>query len=276
MLSKDPNITTLHVQQRSVLPKVVVAPLAPEQGSLALNTPDNSLYYADGVGWRRLLDSQVALAGDVTGPITSNTVVRLQNRPILATAPTANQFLVSNGISWAPTSLATITRVHEDFCQGAVSPALPPATVPNQFARFSNRVNIIQGTNARFGIFVSRDYVKTAFPGLTMCSLVFQMQVSDDAGGFGGYIKTVNDPTTYQSIGATILGMTDVAYPAPLATGLAPTIVSTTNTATPGDPTSTTGFVSINGVNVAIASGFLFVGVAGTISGWTGSFFWSV
>jgi len=42
------------------------------------------------------------LAGDVTGPITSNTVVKLQGRDVTTTAPTSGQVLKWNGSAWAP------------------------------------------------------------------------------------------------------------------------------------------------------------------------------
>lgn len=323
MLSKDPTPTTLKVQHTLELPKVVVATETPSRGSLALNTPDEHLYYADGTVWHELvagddqlvgdtvgpLDGSVpntvvaiqhvpvsaaapaagqaltyngaawapaSLASDVTGALTNNTVARIRNFPVVAGAPAANQFLVSNGVAWAPTTLATITKVHEDFCQGAVAPELPPGTVPNQFARFVNKVNIIQGSNANFGIYISRDYVKTMFPGLTMCSLIFQIQVSDDNGGNGGYTKVVNDADSFQGISSDVTNMIDVAYPAPLATGLSPTIVSDANSVTPGSPTTTTGFVAISGLGINFDTGFLYLGVSGTLHGWSGTYCWSV
>lgn len=42
------------------------------------------------------------LGGDVTGSSGANTVVRLQNRNILATAPTTSQAVIYNGSAWAP------------------------------------------------------------------------------------------------------------------------------------------------------------------------------
>lgn len=46
------------------------------------------------------------LSGDATGPIGSNTVVRLQGRDISSTAPVANQVLSWNGSQWVPTTMS--------------------------------------------------------------------------------------------------------------------------------------------------------------------------
>ena len=50
----------------------------------------------------------ITLAGDVTGPTGSNTVVGLQNRTLAATAPTAGQFIGWNAIlsQWEPVTFA--------------------------------------------------------------------------------------------------------------------------------------------------------------------------
>lgn len=47
----------------------------------------------------------ITLAGDVTGLSDTNTVVKLQNRSVLSTAPTSGQPLTYNGTAWAPASL---------------------------------------------------------------------------------------------------------------------------------------------------------------------------
>lgn len=66
---------------------------------------------ADGtVGtWKRLMAnddiSALTLAGDVTGPLTSNTVAKIQGRDVLNTAPSNNQVLTWNGTAWEPTTI---------------------------------------------------------------------------------------------------------------------------------------------------------------------------
>jgi len=47
------------------------------------------------------------LLGDVTGPIASNTVIRLQNNPILNTTPSSGQVLTWNGAAWTPANTVT-------------------------------------------------------------------------------------------------------------------------------------------------------------------------
>ena len=47
-----------------------------------------------------------AMAGDVSGTMTSSTVVRMQSRPVASTAPTTGQVLAWNGTQWAPATAA--------------------------------------------------------------------------------------------------------------------------------------------------------------------------
>lgn len=129
MISKDPSVTTLQTRQNTILPKGVVAPLAPIQGSLALNTPDNKLYYANGSTWQQVLDSQSALAGDVTGTLAANTVARVQGRPVLATAPTVGQALIWNGTAWAPTPVASSGPAGGSLSGTYPNPGLAPSGV---------------------------------------------------------------------------------------------------------------------------------------------------
>ncbi|WP_374028910.1 beta strand repeat-containing protein [Bdellovibrio bacteriovorus] len=61
----------------------------------------------------------VGLAGDVTGSIGASKVVALQNQPVDATAPSANQVLQWDGSKWAPANLpagnpGTITALTGD------------------------------------------------------------------------------------------------------------------------------------------------------------------
>lgn len=60
-----------------------------------------------------------SLAGDVTGSMSANKVVALQNQPVDATTPSANQVLQWDGAKWAPTTLeagnpGTITALTGD------------------------------------------------------------------------------------------------------------------------------------------------------------------
>jgi hypothetical protein len=50
-------------------------------------------------------DASVTVGGDLAGPIAEATVEKLQNRSVLATAPSAGQALVWDGAAWAPTTI---------------------------------------------------------------------------------------------------------------------------------------------------------------------------
>lgn len=74
----------------------------------------------------------VGLAGDVTGSIGASKVVALQNQPVDATAPSANQVLQWDGSKWAPATLpagnpGTITALTGDV--SASGSGSVPATV---------------------------------------------------------------------------------------------------------------------------------------------------
>lgn len=43
-----------------------------------------------------------ALAGDVVGPTSGNTVTRIQGRPVSSTAPSLNQAMIWTGAAWGP------------------------------------------------------------------------------------------------------------------------------------------------------------------------------
>jgi len=62
-------------------------------------TANGQVYMWNGASW-----TLQTLAGDVTGPINANTVVKLQNRTLAATLPTNGQVLTwNNGLSqWEP------------------------------------------------------------------------------------------------------------------------------------------------------------------------------
>ena len=59
--------------------------------------------------WKRLMAnddiSALALAGDVTGSLTANTVTKIQGRDVLNTAPNNNQVLAWSGVAWQPTTI---------------------------------------------------------------------------------------------------------------------------------------------------------------------------
>ncbi|MBK9322587.1 MAG: hypothetical protein IPM97_06475 [Bdellovibrionaceae bacterium] len=52
------------------------------------------------------LPNSTSLSGDVTGALSTNTVVKIQNQAVSATAPTNGQVLTFNGTAWAPTTPA--------------------------------------------------------------------------------------------------------------------------------------------------------------------------
>lgn len=72
--------------------------------SLTLSAGAFAWVYSNGQTWRQALTSgTITLAGDVTGPAGSNTVVKLQNRSLAATAPAVYQLLRSlDGSTWQP------------------------------------------------------------------------------------------------------------------------------------------------------------------------------
>lgn len=59
----------------------------------------------DGAQWEAapIPTPVVTLAGDVTGPASSNTVEAIQNTPVSAAAPSTNDVLLYSGTEWVPT-----------------------------------------------------------------------------------------------------------------------------------------------------------------------------
>ena len=60
-----------------------------------------------------------SLNGDVTGAVGSNTVIRIQGRPIDSSAPSSGQALVWNGSAWTPTTIVTNPILNGDVTGNA-------------------------------------------------------------------------------------------------------------------------------------------------------------
>ncbi len=86
-----------------------------------------------------------SLSGDVTGQAGSNTVARIQGRPISSTAPNTDQVLQWNGSSWAP---ATVGGSSYSNCGRANTPDNQDKLLA------SNDINLCPGT-AQFGVSTS-------------------------------------------------------------------------------------------------------------------------
>ncbi|WP_413943142.1 beta strand repeat-containing protein [Bdellovibrio sp. HCB-162] len=68
-------------------------------------TASETMYWSSATGNFQCQAINVGLAGDVTGSIGASKVVALQNQPVDATAPTANQVLQWDGAKWMPATL---------------------------------------------------------------------------------------------------------------------------------------------------------------------------
>lgn len=131
LYSKRDGLFSLYPQQRTLVRPtgVVPSPVAYSPGAnsyspppdgdavslngirVCTNAPTNGqvlVYNSTNNCWEPSTLS-VTLAGDVTGPSSSNTVVKLQNRDLASTAPTTNQFLGWNAATskWEPRSIAS-------------------------------------------------------------------------------------------------------------------------------------------------------------------------
>ena len=68
--------------------------------------------------------SSVTLAGDVTGPSSSNTVAKINGSPLgTTTGATTGQYLAWNGSAWVPTTAAAGGVTSFNTRTGAVVPA---------------------------------------------------------------------------------------------------------------------------------------------------------
>ncbi|WP_426486149.1 hypothetical protein [Flavobacterium sp. 2] len=88
------------------LSDIVTVP-SPATGLIVYNTglgglATQGIYQWKGSAWYLILDSSVALSGDVTGTLGANTVSKLQGVNVSATAPVVNQILRYNGTQWLP------------------------------------------------------------------------------------------------------------------------------------------------------------------------------
>ncbi len=97
--------------------------------------------------WGASAPSGGTLAGDVTGAAGANTVVRLQNRPMLSTAPTTGQVLGWTGANWAPitaggsgtvTSVATGTGLTGGTITTTGTISLTPGSATGQVMTWDN------------------------------------------------------------------------------------------------------------------------------------------
>jgi len=74
--------------------------------------------------WSNITASDLpSLAGDVTGPINSNTVAAIQGYPVANTAPTAGNLLAYNGSHWAPAAPLLPAAVNHALLYGTSGPA---------------------------------------------------------------------------------------------------------------------------------------------------------
>lgn len=138
--SVEPNVVTVQLytkragiyskfaQQRTLLRPGGVAPTEaayspgaesydppPEDDATSINgvpvsgtpTTNGQILVFDGTNW---VPQIINLAGDVTGPYNSNTVVKFQNRAFAATAPNNREVISwdSTGTTWKPSSIASI------------------------------------------------------------------------------------------------------------------------------------------------------------------------
>lgn len=116
----------LKITNTQQIPTVDVNLYAPIVGGIAFDIPTNSFKFADGTNW--VTPSGVSiLAGDVTGPSNGNTVVGIQNRPVVVTAPILNQALVWNGVAWAPSFTASAGVNTFSGGTTGLTPAVPTA-----------------------------------------------------------------------------------------------------------------------------------------------------
>lgn len=169
-IEKASNVSTSVVSTSTVIPRVATVSFPPIEGSLAYNTPDDNIYYADGVLWHKLLNDQTVLAGDVTGPYNANTVVKIQNQSVPAgtvsgqileflspnswvlnsnLSPANGNLLMWSGTRWVPVGgtpsagQVPIATSATSFTWGTLP---PPAANANAFGAFAMFYGLTAGT----------------------------------------------------------------------------------------------------------------------------------
>jgi hypothetical protein len=105
---------TLNARVENKLPIISISVSTPIKGAIVYNQATDSIYYSDGTLWLPIAGGGGGgiLAGDVTGPLLTNTVSFLQTVPLVtAGLLTPGYSLIYDGVNWAPRQPQLIANV---------------------------------------------------------------------------------------------------------------------------------------------------------------------
>ena len=166
-ITKDNKLESLQTDRTNIVPlSDIVVPSTPNpaKGKFAYNKNDDLLYYADGTQWQKLLgESTTIVSGDVIGPITNTTVIKINGQSVPAgtvtgqilqynqttnswelnsnTPPTEGQVLQYTSGKWEPVFLSIIPTIGNVAITYPIPGVSPPTA--NNWNFFSQGGNIL-------------------------------------------------------------------------------------------------------------------------------------